>query len=107
MHNEECRMKNNEHRTMKKIKLAILVVMALMAAGCGKIHTCTCWSWIKFDIIDTTLHNSVPFPIYDYNVRYERESAMECSFWNFQDTVGQYLPEYGIQMYLSFECHEK
>ena len=93
---------------MKNVTICILLVItALMAAGCGKIHTCTCWSWIKFDIIDTTLHNSVPFPIYDYNVRYERESAMECSFWNFQDTVGQYLPEYGIQIYYVLDCYEK
>ena len=49
---------------MKKTKLAILVVMALLAAGCGKIRTCYCMNNSYFDIIDTALHDSVPYPIY-------------------------------------------
>ena len=91
---------------MKKTKLAILVVMALLAAGCGKIRTCECAFYTPFDIVDTALADSVlGYPV-TINVSY-RESAMECSYWNSRDTVGQYLPEYGIQMYISFECHEK
>lgn len=93
---------------MKKVTICILwVITALMAAGCGKIRTCTCWSWTKYDIIDTTLHDSVHFPIYDYMARYDWESAMECSHWSSRDTVGQYLPEYGIQVYYVFDCYEK
>ena len=92
---------------MKKIKLAILVVMALMAAGCGKFHSCRCWSYTPFDIIDTALYDSVSYPLYDNIIPYERESAMECSFWSSRDTVGQYLPEYGIQMYYVIDCYEE
>ena len=92
---------------MKKTIFVILVIIAMMAAGCGKIRTCYCMDNSYFDIIDTALYDSVPWPIYDNSVIYDWESAMECSYWNFQDTVGQYLPEYGIRMYISFECHEK
>ena len=93
---------------MKNVTICILLVItAILAAGCGKIRTCYCMDNSYFDIIDTALHDSVPYPIYDNSVLYERESAMECSFWNSRDTVGQYLPEYGIRMYFSFECHEK
>ncbi len=93
---------------MKNVTICILwIIAALVTAGCGKIRTCYCMDNSYFDIIDTALYDSVPWPIYDNSVIYESESAMECSFWNFQDTVGQYLPEYGIQVYYSFECHEK
>ena len=81
-----------------------------MAAGCGKIRTCYCMDNSYFDIIDTALHDSVPYPypIYDSSITYERESAMECSFWSsLHDTLEEYLPEYGIRMYYFGECHEK
>ena len=92
---------------MKKTIFVILVIIAMLAAGCGKIRTCYCMDNSYFDIIDTALYDSVPWPIYDNSVIYDWESAMECSYWSSWDTVGQYLPEYGIQMYISFECHEK
>ncbi len=92
---------------MKKTKLAILVVMALLAAGCGKIRTCYCMNNSYFDIIDTALHDSVPYPIYENSFLYERESAVECSYWSYQDTVGHYMPEYGIRTYAVLDCHEK
>jgi len=81
--------------------------MTLMMAGCGKIRTCYCMDNSYFDIIDTALFDSVPIPIIDNSVIYDWESAMECSFWETRDTIGQYIPEYGIQMYYSFECQEK
>lgn len=98
---------------MKKTKLAILVVMALLAAGCGKIRTCYCSDSSYYDIIDTALYDSVlsnidsfDFPIYD--VLYPpspRESAVECSYWNKRDTI--YNAEWGIRDYYFFECQEK
>ena len=95
---------------MKNVTICILLVItAMMVAGCGKIRTCYCMDNSYFDIIDTALHDSVPYPypIYDSSITYERESAMDCSYWSSRDTVGQYLPEYGIQMYYFVECHEK
>jgi uncharacterized membrane-anchored protein len=91
---------------MKKIFYVILTVIAMMATGCGKFHTCKCVSYTTSDIIDTTLADSVQ----DYPVAtniYTHESVMDCSYWSSRDTVGQYLPEYGIQMYYFVECHEK
>ena len=79
----------------------------LMAAGCGKIRTCYCMDNSYFDIVDTALFDSVPIPIYDNSMQYVRESAMECSYWNSRDTIGQYIPKYGLQMYYVFECQEK
>jgi hypothetical protein len=92
---------------LNKTNFVILVIIAMMAAGCGKIRTCYCLDNSYYDIIDTALHDSIPYPVYDNSLPYEMESAMECSFWETRDTIGQYLPEYGIQMYFSFECHEK
>lgn len=93
---------------MKNSSICILlVVIMLMAAGCGKIRTCYCMDNSYFDIVDTALFDSVPIPIYDNSMQYVRESAMECSYWNSRDTIGQYIPEYGIQVYYSFECQEK
>lgn len=93
---------------MKNVTICILLVItAIMAAGCGKIRTCYCMDNSYYDIIDTALHDSVPYPIYDNSVPYERESAMDCSYWSSRDTVGQYIPKYGIQMYYVFECQEK
>ena len=84
----------------------ILLAMALMTAGCGKIRTCECAFYTPFDIVDTALADSVHgYPV-TINVSY-RESAMECSYWNSRDTVGQYLPEYGIQIYYVLDCYEK
>ena len=94
---------------MKNVTISILLVIAaLMAAGCGKIRTCYCMNNSYYDIIDTALFESFTvITIDDSSVLYVRESAMECSFWNSPDTIGQYLPEYGIQVYYSFECQEK
>ena len=93
---------------MKNSSICILlVVIMLMAAGCGKIRTCYCMDNSYFDIVDTALFDSVPIPIYDNSMQYVRESAMECSYWNSRDTIGQYIPKYGIQMYYVFECQEK
>lgn len=95
---------------MKIVKICILLVItAMMAAGCGKIRTCYCMDNSYYDIIDTALHDSVPYPypIYDSSITYERESAMECSYWSMQDTLEEYLPEYGIQLFYFVECSEK
>ena len=92
---------------MKNVTICILLVFAaLMAAGCGKIRTCECAFYTPFDIVDTALADSVHgYPV-TINVSY-RESAVECSYWNSRDTVGQYLPEYGIQIYYVLDCYEK
>ena len=90
---------------MNKTIIVILAVMVLMAAGCGKFHTCKCWSYTTSDIIDTTLADSVQ----DYPVAtnlYTHESVMDCSYWSSRDSVGRYLPEYGIRVYYVIECHE-
>ena len=93
---------------MKKTKLAILVVMALLAAGCGKIRTCYCHNNYYFDVIDTALFESFTvITIEDSSASYVRESAVECSYWSLQDTLVQDLPEYGIRRYCVFECQEK
>ena len=93
---------------MKNVTICILLVItALMTTGCGKIRTCYCMDNSYFDIIDTALFDSVPIPISDNSVIYDRESAMECTYWNSRDTVGSYIPEYGIRTYYVFECWEK
>lgn len=92
---------------MKKTKLAILVVMALLAAGCGKIRTCYCHNNYYFDVIDTALFESFTvITIEDSSASYVRESAVECSYWGQQDTLEEYLPEYGVLMHYVFECQE-
>ena len=99
---------------MNKTIIVIWVVLAMMAAGCGKIRTCQCYHISHIDIIDTALYDSMPIPIYDNSVPFyddyvsiERESAVECSYWNIHDTVGTYLPKYGIREYYDIECHEQ
>ena len=80
----------------------------MIAAGCGKIHTCYFGEKSDFDIIDTTLFESFTVITIDDSVSpYVRESAMECSYWSLQDTLVQDMPEYGIRRYYVFECHEK
>ncbi len=92
---------------MKNVTFCILLVItALMAAGCGKFHTCTCWSYIAFDIVDTALADSVQAYPLATNLEH-RESAVECSYWSYQDTVGHYMPEYGIRTYGVLDCGEK
>lgn len=94
---------------MNKTIIVIWVVLAMMAAGCGKIRTCRCWSDVTVDIVDTALFAS----FYDYFDENEfrhldiRESAVECSYWNTRDTVGTYMPEYGIRWHYIYECREK
>ena len=94
---------------MNKTIVVILVVIAMMAAGCGKIHTCYCGEKSDFDIIDTALFESFTVITIDDSVSpYVRESAMECSYWSsLHDTLEEYLPEYGIRMYYFVDCHEK
>ena len=92
---------------MKNVTFCILLVItALMAAGCGKFHTCTCWSGIAFDIVDTALADSVQAYPLATNLEH-RESTVECSYWSYQDTVGHYMPEYGIRTYGFIDCGEK
>lgn len=92
---------------MKNVTFCILLVItALMAAGCGKIRTCTCWSYIDVDIVDTALADSVQAYPLATNLEH-RESAVECSYWSYQDTVGHYMPEYGIRTYGVLDCGEK
>ena len=92
---------------MRKTLYIILAAVVLMAVGCGKIRTCYCMDNSYYDIIDTALFDSVPIPISDNSVIYDRESAMECTYWSSRDTVGSYIPEYGIRTYYVFECWEK
>ena len=92
---------------MKKTFCVILVTIAMIAEGCGKIHTCYCREKSDFDIIDTALFGSVTvITIDDSSTSYVRESAVECSYWSLQDTLVQDLPEYGIRRYCVFECQE-
>lgn len=94
---------------MNKTIIVIWVVLAMMAAGCGKVRTCQCnYDNSYYDIIDTALYDSV-FSIGIVSVYPEppRESAVECSYWNYHDTVGRYIPEYGIRSYTVLECYEK
>ena len=99
---------------MKNVTICILLVIAvLMAAGCGKFHTCSCIDSYYYDIIDTALYDSVlsnidsfDYPVYVYPPS-PRESAVECSYWGQQDTLEEYLPEYGVLMHYVFECQEK
>ena len=92
---------------MKNVTICILLVItAILAAGCGKFHSCECAYYTPFDIVDTALADSVHgYPV-NINISH-RESAMECSYWSSRDTVGQYLPEYGIQMYYVIDCYEE
>ena len=93
---------------MKNVTICILLVItAIIAAGCGKIRTCYCMDNSYYDIIDTALYDSVPYPIYDNSVLYERESALDCSYWSYQDTVGHYMPEYGIRTYAVIKKNKK
>ena len=93
---------------MRKVTICILLVMAaLMAAGCGKIHTCYCREISDFDIIDTALFESVTVITIDDSSASVRESAMDCSFWNQHDTLEEYLPEYGVLRHYVFDCVEK
>ena len=93
---------------MKNVTIILLVIAALMAAGCGKIRTCYCsYDNSYIDIIDTALYDSMPIPIVCVYPEPARESAVECSYWNYHDTVGQYLPEYGIRNHTVLECREK
>ena len=93
---------------MKNVTICILLVIAtLMAAGCGKIHTCYCnYDNSYIDIIDTALYDSITILVDDFPEP-ARESALECSYWNYHDTVGQYLPEYGIRRHTVLECREQ
>jgi hypothetical protein len=93
---------------MKNVTICILLVIAtLMTAGCGKFHSCECSSYTTWDIVDTALADSVQgYPISGV-VFSTRESAMECTYWSSRDTVGSYIPEYGIRTYYVFECWEK
>ncbi len=46
---------------MKNVTICILLVItAIIAAGCGEIRTCYCMDNSYYDIIDTALHDSVP-----------------------------------------------
>jgi hypothetical protein len=93
---------------MKNSSICILlVVIMLMAAGCGKIRTCYCMDYGYYDIIDTALFESFTVITFEDSLAYVRESAMDCSFWGMQDTLAQDMPEYGIRRYYVFECHEK
>jgi len=92
---------------MKKTFCVILVTIAMIAEGCGKIRTCYCHNNYYFDIIDTALFESFTvITIDDSSTSYVRESAVECSYWSLQDTLVQDLPEYGIRRYCVFECQE-
>ena len=91
----------------KMITCDILVIIAMLVAGCGKIHTCYCREKSDFEIIDTALFESVTVITYDDSTACVRESGMDCSFWNQHDTLEEYLPEYGVLRYYVFECQEK
>ena len=93
---------------MNKTIIVIWVVLAMMAAGCGKIRTCHCVSFTGYDIVDSALVDSVglgwmPMDMYFTN----RESAAECYYWNYRDSVGEYLPEWGVRTYSVIECIEQ
>ena len=92
---------------MRKVTICILLVMAaLMAAGCGKFHSCVCAEYTAWDIVDTALADSVQaYPVSTYVST--RESAIECSYWTKRDSVGQYLPESGIRVYYILDCGEE
>ena len=92
---------------MKKTFCVILVTIAMIAEGCGKIHTCYCREKSDFDIIDTALFESVTVITIDDSTASVRESAMDCSFWSLHDTLEEYLPEYGVLRHYVFDCVEK
>ena len=94
---------------LNKTNFVILVIIAMMAVGCGKIHTCHCVSYTGYDIVDSALVDSVglgwmPMDIMNFTTR---ESAVECSFWSYRDSVGEYLPEWGVRTYSVLECYEQ
>ncbi|MBR4645892.1 MAG: hypothetical protein IKO75_02090 [Bacteroidales bacterium] len=93
---------------MKKTFCVIYVVMAMMAARCGKMHTCYCASYTGYDIVDSALVDSVGLGWMPMDMYFTtRESAVECSYWNYRDSVGEYLPEWGVRTYYVLECYEQ
>lgn len=94
---------------MKKLSVIwILLAGTYLMAGCGKSRTCFCLTGIAYEIIDTALVDSLGWGTIPLSTDGgTRESTVECSYWNEYDTVGQYLPDLGLQAYSYIECHEK
>lgn len=116
---------------MKKsiILTSIIATICITMTGCQKLHHCQCYSGITNTVVDSLLWDSIGRPIYmkDINantnqnllhfnpehpvqlkVDYDndRESAVECSYWNHYDT-GRYDAELGIRIGSFIECQEK
>ena len=115
---------------MKKsiILITIIAITCISLSGCQKIHHCQCWSGITNTVVDSLLWDSVGQPIYvkeingntNQDLLYSipehpaqlkvdlltRESAVECSYWNYDDT-GRYDAELGIRIGSFLECQEK
>ena len=93
---------------MNKTFIVILVIIAMVAMRCGKIRTCYCTSYTSYDIVDSALVDSVGLGWMPMNTYVStRESAVECSYWSYRDSVGEYLPEWGVRTYHNFNCSEK
>lgn len=114
---------------MKKsiIFITTIAITCISLSGCQKIHHCRCWSGITNTVVDSLLWDSVGRPFYMKGINgntsqdmpyYEpehpaqlkvnlltRESAVECSYWNYYDT-GRYDAELGMRIGDFLECQE-
>ena len=96
---------------MKKIIVIGLMAAGIMLAGCGKIRTCACWSYTSWEVVDSVTFNqmvdSVGLGIPLSTNVFQRESAVECSYWTDYGNPGRYLPEWGVIECNVIECNEE